>query len=105
MTVKYGTDCRCQWDTDTGKVLSLCGAHHEYAQRNFVQVTGTMFRVDENDEMIDYEKIPDHSREITQGDIRRVIDNLESGVSYTADQSEARKAVLSVARAMRKELL
>ena len=102
---KHGTDCRCQWDTDTGAVLGLCGAHHEYVQKHFIQMTNTFVRMDDDGNMKDYMKIPDHSREITQGDIRRLIDNLENNVSYADDQTEAHKAVLTIVRAMRRELL
>ncbi len=50
--------CECQWDIGPGTVLSLCAEHHAYVQKHYVQVTGTMFRLDEQGNMRDYETIP-----------------------------------------------
>ncbi len=53
--IRYGTDCKCRWSGS--KVLSLCGAHMEFVRNHYVQVTGTLMRVDDDGKMMDYEKI------------------------------------------------
>lgn len=102
------TECNCKWDGD--RVLSLCKAHHEYVQKEYVQVTGTLIQIDNDGKMVDYERIPDQNRTITQADIRRVVDTLQTDIEDKLSLGNpfntiARVAVNCVVIALRKELL
>ena len=49
--------CKCLWDGE--RVLSLCEGHYKYVQKHYVQVVGTLMRVDADGNMLDYKRIPD----------------------------------------------
>ena len=87
----------------------------EFVRNHYVQVTGTLMRVDDDGKMKDYEKIPesDHHGFITTGDVRKVIELLKDDVETYNDSvydgnphtTSVRVALNAVIYALKKGLL
>ena len=132
MTNIYNIDCRCEWNEER-EVVSMCGAHMEFLRKyNELSKPTDKKPIDkgryrmcgvrgcDNEATHTWSghptcddcatpgrkgEVEQHTnRKITQSDIRRVNDNLERQAELIS-MPDARRAVLSVARAFRAELL